>query len=68
MEMGDTRNVKNLKCFENICVINDLINVWRVRNPVSKRFTWRQKTPVIQRRLELMLKNSVFQMNTFMAS
>ena len=31
----------------------DLIDIWRVRNPTEKRFTWRQKTPIIQRRLDL---------------
>lgn len=30
-----------------------LIDIWRVRNPTEKRFTWRQKTPIIQRRLDL---------------
>ena len=30
----------------------DLIDVWRIRNPEKKRFTWRQKNPLIQRRLD----------------
>ena len=33
----------------------DLVDIWRVRNPESKRFTWRQKNPFIQRRLDYWL-------------
>ena len=35
-----------------MCLTNDLIDIWRTRNPNIKRFTWRQKTPEIQRRLD----------------
>ena len=35
----------------------DLVDIWRIRNPEMKRFTWRQKTPVIQRRLDFLLIN-----------
>lgn len=31
---------------------NDLVDIWRIRNPAIKRFTWRQKSPIIQRRLD----------------
>ena len=27
-------------------------DVWRVRNPTNRRFTFRQKNPVLQRRLD----------------
>ena len=30
---------------KNICIINDLLDIWRIRNPQEKRFTWHQKTP-----------------------
>ena len=33
----------------------DLVDIWRVRNPDSKKFTWRQKNPIIQRRLDYWL-------------
>ena len=33
----------------------DLIDIWRIRNPESKLFTWRQKRPLIQRRLDFWL-------------
>lgn len=26
--------------------------IWRIRNPDRKKFTWRQKSPIIQRRLD----------------
>ena len=31
---------------------NDLVDIWRIRNPDNKNFTWRQKNPIIQRRLD----------------
>ena len=37
---------------ENIMLENDLVDIWRIRNPAIKRFTWRQKLPIIQRRLD----------------
>ena len=33
----------------------DLIDIWRTRNPDSTLFTWRQKKPIIQRRLDFWL-------------
>ena len=41
-------SVKNL---EDICLEQDLVDIWRIRNPTERRFTWRQKSPIIQRRL-----------------
>lgn len=29
-----------------------LVDIWRVHNPESENFTWRQKKPLIQRRLD----------------
>ena len=33
----------------------DLVDIWRIRNPTASRFTWRQKTPLEQRRLDYWL-------------
>ena len=33
----------------------DLVDVWENRNPTASRFTWRQKTPLAQRRLDYWL-------------
>ena len=37
---------------ENLCSSFDLIDIWRIRNPEVQQFTWRQKNPIIQRRLD----------------
>ena len=31
---------------------HDLVDIWRIRNPTDTRFTWRQKSSLIQRRLD----------------
>ena len=33
----------------------DLVDIWRIRNPTASRFTWRQKTTLVQRRLDYWL-------------
>ena len=40
----------SVKVLEDICLEHDLLDLWRVRHLKEKRFTWRQKTPIIQRR------------------
>ena len=34
---------------------NDLCDIYRIRNPDTRRFTWRRKTPFKQRRLDYFL-------------
>ena len=34
---------------------HDLIDIWRTLNPTTKRYTWRQKNPLIQSRLDYFL-------------
>ena len=46
------------KKIENLCSSFDLIDIWRIRNPESKRFTWKQNNPLIQRRLDFWLTSS----------
>ena len=41
----------------------DLIDIWRIRNPYTRRFTFRQKTPLIQRRLDYFLISDISQEN-----
>ena len=43
------------KKIENLCSSFDLTDIWRIRNPESKRFTWKQNNPLIQRRLDFWL-------------
>ena len=30
----------------------DVVDIWHIRNPTERCFTWRQKSPIIQRRLD----------------
>ena len=41
----------------------DLIDIWRIRNPYTRRFTFRQKTTLIQRRLDYFLISDILQEN-----
>ena len=52
---GLKKTKDSVKVLEDICLEHDLLDIWRVRHPKEKRFTWRQKTPVIQRRLDFWL-------------
>ena len=58
---GIKKTKESVKILEDICLEQDLIDIWRVRNPTEKRFTWRQKTPIIQRRLDYWLVNDSLQ-------
>ena len=40
---------------------NDLCDIYRIRNPETKRFTWRRKTPFKQRRLDYFLISDCLQ-------
>ena len=39
----------------------DLVHIWRIRSPTVTRFTWRQKKPIIQRRLDYWLVSDSLQ-------
>ena len=58
---GNPKRKESVKCIDNICLANDLVDIWQIRNPNVKRFTWRQKTPVIQRRLDFWLVSNGMQ-------
>ena len=47
------------KILDDICLNYDLIDIWRIRNPEIKRFTWRQKKSAIQRRTKISIKTGV---------
>ena len=51
----------SVKIIEQIRLSFDLTDIWRVRNPDERRFSWRQKNPVIQRRLDFWLIPSSLQ-------
>ena len=45
---GKPKLKEAIKIIEQIRLSFDLIDIWRVRNPSERRFSWRQKNPVIQ--------------------
>ena len=49
---GTPKEKESTKILHSICLNYDLIDIWRTRNPDCKLFTWKQKKPLIQRRLD----------------
>ena len=49
---GNPSLKESVKFLEDIMMENDLVDIWRIRNPDNKKITWRQKNPLIQRRLD----------------
>ena len=58
---GKPQVKESCKQIEDLCSAFDLIDIWRLRNPDVRRFTWRQKNPVVQRRLDFWLISSNIQ-------
>ena len=58
---GKPKLKESVKQIENICLLYDLVDIWRLRNPGIRRFTWMQKTPMIQRRLDFWLTDNALQ-------
>ena len=50
---GNLSKNASVKYIEDLCLDFDLVDIWRIRNPEVKRFTWREKNPIIQRRFDL---------------
>ena len=49
---GNSKRRDSRKIAEDMSAELDLLDIWRIRNPTVTRFTWRQKKPIIQRRLD----------------
>ena len=58
---GNSKRKDSGKIVENMSAELDLVDIWRIRNPTVTRFTWRQKKPVIQRRLDYWLVSDSLQ-------
>ena len=58
---GKLQVKESCKQIDNLCSSFDLIDIWRIRNPDVKRFTWRQKNPIVQRCLDFWLMTSSIQ-------
>ena len=52
---NSTTHSNSLKEVQNMVNLLDLIDVWRVFNPDTKRFTWRRTKPEIHSRLDFFL-------------
>ena len=52
---------ESVKCVEDVMMNYNLVDSWRIRNPNSKKFSWRQKSPIIQRRLDYWLISDLLQ-------
>ena len=44
---GKPTKKNSVTCIEELRLNFDLINIWRIRNPDCRRFTWRQKSSFI---------------------
>ena len=59
---GDNPAKKDsVKYIQDICLNFDSVDIRCVRNPECKRFTWRQQSPIIQRRLDYWLLSDSYQ-------
>ena len=47
-----TLKSNSMKSLDILTVENDLLDIWRIRNPESNHYTWTEKTPMMQRRLD----------------
>ena len=58
---GNPTQRASVKSIQDLCLDFDLVDIWRIRNPTTRRFTWRQRNPFIQRRLDFWLISDVCQ-------
>jgi len=52
---GNKKKKDSVRYVEDMIIEHDLVDIWRIHNPTDMRFTWRQKSPLIQRRLDYWL-------------
>ena len=45
---GNNKKKDSAKLVEDMYLDFDLVDIWHIRNPTASRFTWHQKTPVVQ--------------------
>ena len=58
---GNPFRKESVKNIQDLCLDYDLVDIRRIRDPETKRFTWRQRNPLIQRRLDYWLISDVCQ-------
>ncbi|KAL9978190.1 hypothetical protein ACROYT_G015684 [Oculina patagonica] len=60
-EGGRVEKKDSVKNISDIKLEYDLVDIWRIRNPDKRQFTWRQKRPWVQRRLDYWLISDCLQ-------
>ena len=58
---GKTNKTDSVKNIIDITIAFDLVDIWRIRNTDKRQYTWRQKRPLIQRRLDYWLISDCMQ-------
>ena len=58
---GNPVQKESFNQIKDLSLSNDLVDIWRIRNPDLKKFTWSQKSPFIQRRLDYWLISDYLQ-------
>ena len=56
---GNSKRKDSGKIVEDMSAEFDLVDIWRIRNPTNTRFIWREKKPIIQRRLDYWLVSDI---------
>ena len=52
---GVLTHKKNREQLRQLIDRNDLVNIWRIVNPIEQRYSWRQKSPAVHCRLDFFL-------------
>jgi len=52
---GQIETKSAVKNVQDIMLEYNLIDIWRLRNPDKRQFTWRKRNPIIQRRIDFWL-------------
>ena len=52
---GKIETKSTVNKIQDIMLEYNLIDIWRIHNPDKRQFTWRQKTPIIQQRIDFWL-------------
>ena len=56
---GSAKEKESIKFLNSLFLNYDLIDIWRTRNLDCKLFSWKQKNPLVQRRLDFWLISDV---------
>ena len=54
---GNQTKKDSVKNVQDLCIDFDLLDIWRIRNPETKRFTWRQKKSFYSKCIHTFYKN-----------